>query len=265
MTKDNDTKTVDRPYDPEKDSEAKEGTGQYARVGFKKKGTKGLLIFNFILYSIVFLMILYAFSSYNQTYNKVLSDLPEGIDIILPVPTTILISIPLCGHIVILSAIMLSLIIVDIKEPQYKRRRLILWFGILGGIFLVIFVFMGFYTSPTPKAQLDLNVIKFEEEAEERQTEAGKLDERILSTIKKAKTSVKGTYGELFKNLNLSDNDIDIETVKLENDPLLEMYKVVLTFVTVDGIQNMVFHVDLKAGEAEDKLDDPQFTFTRFK
>jgi pSer/pThr/pTyr-binding forkhead associated (FHA) protein len=90
------------------------------------------------------------------------------------------------------------------------------------------------------------------------------LEKEILQIIRSVKTPTEGTYGELFDNLNISNSDIDIDSTRLGDDPELKMYKVVLTFVTEDGIQNMVFHVDLQSEEAEDKLDDPQFTFTKF-
>ena len=90
------------------------------------------------------------------------------------------------------------------------------------------------------------------------------LEKEILQIIRSVKTPTEGTYGELFDNLNISNSDIDIESTQLGDNPDLKMYKVVLTFVTEDGIQNMVFHVDLQSEEAKDILDDSQFTFTKF-
>lgn len=90
------------------------------------------------------------------------------------------------------------------------------------------------------------------------------LNGEVLKMVRDLKTPTEGTYGDLFDRINISNSDIDIDLTRMGDNPELQMYKVVFSFVTEDGLQSMVFHVDLQSEEAKDILDDPQFTFTRF-
>jgi hypothetical protein len=93
-------------------------------------------------------------------------------------------------------------------------------------------------------------------------TDQGELKNDVLRIIRKEPTPTVGTYGDLFDSLNISNSELELEITHMGEDP--GIYRVVLTFTTKGGIQNMVFTVDVQSGDAEDELDDEEFTFTDF-
>jgi len=90
------------------------------------------------------------------------------------------------------------------------------------------------------------------------------LEKELLEIIRSVQTPTEGTYGELFDRLSIANSDITVDPTRIGDNPDLKVYKVVLAFVTDDGLQQMVFQVDLQSEEAKDETDDPQFTFTKF-
>ena len=100
------------------------------------------------------------------------------------------------------------------------------------------------------------------DDSEEPTANQGELEDKVLNIIRKENTPTVGTYGDLFDSLNISNSELKLEITAMGEDP--GIYRVVLTFTTKGGIQNMVFTVDVQSNDAEDELDDEEFTFTDF-